>query len=285
MKVAYVMTNFNNSEFTVKAAESIFAQGNGEQVLVVVDNNSDLEYVKILQDIDDQYDNLITILNKDNVGYFPGLNKGIEYVLNNHPDYRYLVVGNNDLIFDKEFSAQLNAKNELFEQYPVVSPDIVTLDGFHQNPHVVSGISKFREFIYDLYYSNYYLAGFIRKIAALTQSFTDRKDEEQYEIPQEIYQGYGACYILGPLFFENWNALWTPSFMMYEEFFLSRQLESGGYKIYYEPTISIKHHWHASMNKLPGKKRWEMAKASHKEYRKHVKVWPNSSKKVLRDSV
>ena len=120
---------------------------------------------------------------------------------------------------------------------------------------------------------NYYLAVIIKKIAVVTKRFTDRKDEEQFEIAQTIYQGCGACYILGPLFFRCFDSLWAPTFLMGEELFLSKQLESKNLRIYYEPSIIVKHHHHATMDKMPGKRFWEISRESHRVYRKYVKIW------------
>ena len=117
------------------------------------------------------------------------------------------------------------------------------------------------------------MAALIKSIAKITHRFTDRDDELQHEVAQEIYQGYGACYILTPVFFQNFRELWSPTFLMYEEYFLSMQLAEKGFKTYYEPTIKVVHHWHASTSQLPGRYRWELCRDAHREYRKHIKVW------------
>ena len=61
--------------------------------------------------------------------------------------------------------------------------------------------------------------------------------------------------------------------MMSEEFFLSKQLMDVGEQVYYEPKIRVIHHWHGSLEKIPGRKRWDMARDAHREYRKYVKVF------------
>jgi hypothetical protein len=161
----------------------------------------------------------------------------------------------------------------LFAKYPVISPDIITLDGVHQNPHVISKIGKFREFIYNLYYANYYLAIAIRRVAKLTRKFTDRQDETHHNVAQEIYQGYGACYVLGPLFFRYLEELWAPSFLMHEEYFLSKQLSDKGLSVYYEPAIRVQHCCHGAMATITGRKAWEAARAAQKIYRQHVRIF------------
>ncbi len=274
MQIGFVVTNYNSSNYTNELVNSLnkFNQSLAYPI-VIVDNNSDDNNIVELKLLKEKYSNVHVIFNKINHGYFRGLNIGINYIKDTFKDITHLVVGNNDLIFSEGFIVSILNKSELFFKYPVISPNIITLDNEHQNPHVIEKISKFRELVYDIYYSSYFLAKTIKKIAQLTKGFTDRKDEEQHEIAQSIYQGYGACYILGPLFFENFDLLWAPTFLMGEEFFLSKQLESKNFKVYYEPTIVIKHQLHSSMNNVPSKKIWQIARESHKEYRKYVNVW------------
>jgi GT2 family glycosyltransferase len=128
-----------------------------------------------------------------------------------------------------------------------------------------------REIFYDLYYSNFYLGIAIQKIARLLPGLSERSDEEQWRVPRFIYQGHGSCYLIGPAFFENFQALWAPTFLMSEEYFLSKQLSDAGFKIYYEPAIQVMHHWHGSLEKLPSRQRWGFAREAHREYRKYVK--------------
>jgi len=274
MEIGFVFTNYNNSPFTREAIHSI-AQNNrwDDSYVVVVDNNSDQKDIELLKQIKRDYPRINLLLNEKNLGYFSGLNVGIKYLRSNNKNINHVIIGNNDLTFPINFIDSILNNTIQFENYAVISPNIITLDGVHQNPHVVKNVSKFREIIYDLYFLNYYFALIIKKIAAITINITDRKDETQFEIAQTIYQGCGACYILGPLFFKYFESLWAPTFLMGEEFFISRQLSSENLQIYYEPTIIINHHCHATMSKIPNKKFWEISRESHRVYRKYVKIW------------
>lgn len=273
MLVNFIVTNFNNVSYTKSLYESLLAVSGLKFNFIVVDNASNSEDQSKLKSFSKINENVHLIINKINLGYFEGLNIGIRFARKNFPSSDYIVVGNNDLVFPPDFAMQLEQSKEILEKYPVVSPNIRMLDGTPQNPHVISGISKKREFIYDLYHSSYLLAGLIVRLAKLTHKFTDRKDEQQHEVAQEIHQGYGACYILTPKFFEHFDELWAPTFLMYEEYFLAKQLEDKGFKTYYEPRIMVTHHCHASTGTLPGKFRWQLSRNAHKEYRKYVKVW------------
>lgn len=271
MRVGFVVTNFNNSSFTENLVKSISLNTNyTKSIVVIVDNNSSSDDKALLKEVKNNYPEIVLIFNKQNVGYFKGLNIGLEYLKENYSDLNHIIVGNNDLFFPDDFIDKIINNKDLFEKYPVVSPDIISLDGIHQNPHVIGDISWIRNRIYDIYYSNYYLSVFISSAVKLFGTFFRRKDHFNHQKSQLITQGYGACYILGPIFFERFNLLWAPTFLMGEEFFLSKQLERKGFKVYYTPSFKVFHHDHATMGKLPSKRLWMISKDSHLEYRKYL---------------
>lgn len=273
MRIGYVCTNYYNSEDTREAVASLCrSSGEGCQI-VVVDNASNEANVEALRKLGNEFSNVELILNKENIGYFRGLNLGIRRLRRSHPDLQMMVVGNNDLMFPDDFAESIQKNLAIFEKYPVVSPNIVTLDGVHQNPHVIQRISKFREFIYELYYANYYVGMAILRVAKLTSGFTDRQDEKLHDLAQEIYQGYGACYVLGPVFFRHFEELWAPTFLMHEEFFLSKQLRDKGLCVYYEPSIRVLHRCHGAMKTITSRRAWEAARRAQKVYRQHVKIF------------
>lgn len=274
MILGYVCTNYNNSNCTISAINSLVnGKDHGNIEIVVVDNCSDAENAEMLMSIERQHSNVHIIFNNENMGYFKGLNCGIHYLRQHNTNIEYIVIGNNDLLFpDKFYEAVLSNKTTL-QQHAVVSPNITTLDGVYQNPHVINSVNRFREIIYDIYYSNYYIAQLINKLAKITKKYTDRKDEEQHEIAQEIYQGHGSCYILGPLFFQNFDELWAPTFLMGEEFFLSVQLMEKGMRVYYEPSIKVIHLRNVTVAKMPKKQVWKLSRDAHKLYRQRIKIW------------
>lgn len=275
MEIGYISTNYNNSHYTVDAVRSLIKSADERFKLriIIVDNKSNAESVAQLQELKAEFACVDLVLNSENVGYFKGLNCGIRYLRNNYQNACYAAIGNNDLIFPSGFCDALYEQRALFDKYAVVSPDIITLDGEHQNPHVVEKISRARELVYDLYYSNYTLALAIRWFARVTRRFSDRQDEQQHDKAQEIYQGHGSCYLIGPNFFKNFNELWAPSFMMGEEYFLSKQLSDAGMKTYYTPTIKLRHCCNGSLASLPSRKSWEFGRDAHKIYRKHINVF------------
>lgn len=271
--LGFVFTNFNNSLDTVNTIQSVFEIKIDEKpIVVVVDNNSRADQIEILQKLKSTYPDIHLILNNENLGYFKGLNLGIRHIRENNFIVKYLVIGNNDLSFPKDFYDAIISNEYSFSKYPVISPNIITEDGVYQNPHVINEISKFRELIYDIYFTNYIIAKIIKKIAQLTNILTDRSDEKFHDKSQIIYQGHGSCYILTPIFFQFFNELFAPTFLMGEEFFLSLQLKQKNLFLFYESNVKLTHKWHSSINNVPAKKIWKISKESHRVYRKYIKL-------------
>lgn len=273
MNIGFIFTNFNNSDFSVKAVDSVEASDAAGSPILIVDNNSDDLNVDILKELEKNFENVVVFYNQANVGYFSGLNTALDKVGELYESVKYWVVGNNDLTFSECINKQVCKLDDLANSYPVISPRITTLDGEPQNPHVINGISKFREVVYDLYYSNFYLSKLIDIVARVTRTISDRSDEREWKNAQEIYQGYGACFILTPLFIKEFERLWAPTFLMYEEYFLSKQLSDKGYRIFYTPVVEVFHHCHASTGELPSRFKWDISRKSHKLYRKFVTPW------------
>ena len=185
-----------------------------------------------------------------------------------------MIIGNNDLEFPQNFTNEFLKSSHLFNHYPVVSPDIITYDGEHQNPHVLYNISKQRGLIYDLYYTNYNISKIILILSKISKKVTARNDaKKNFSVESEIYQGHGSCYILGPLFLLNFEELFAPTFLMSEEFFLAFQLKQKGYSIYYTPSIKVIHFGHASLKNVPSKYIWKISRESHKIYKKYLKLY------------
>lgn len=269
MKLGFAVTNYNNSKLTIQLIDSIRKTCSNHSIhIVVVDNDSSLQEKEILKEIDVDDIEVTLIFSEANEGYFSGLNVGINILnkLEKKPDL--MIIGNNDLVFDSSFFESISKLSDIIDEFPVICPDLLTLDGVHQNPHVTNPITKLRLFIWRLYYCNYVLSRVIWYLSQFFKRFSARKDFHGYSKPGPILAGYGACYILTPLFFVHYQQLWSPSFLMGEEFFLAKQIEQAGMRIYYEPKLRVYHHDHATISKVPSHKLWQMSGDSYRIYRK-----------------
>ena len=191
MNIGFVCTNFNNNDYSVAAVQSLPIETGVEYTCVIIDNASDESHRQTLRDFESSRRDCHVIYNKTNVGYFAGLNTGLRFLNARLTELDWIVIGNNDLTFDASLISGLSEFADVYAQYMVVSPDIVTLDGQHQNPHVISSISRGREKLYDLYHLNYYLGAVLHWLAAHLPKTFARGDEDHWSEAREIWQGHG----------------------------------------------------------------------------------------------
>jgi GT2 family glycosyltransferase len=81
-----------------------------------------------------------------------------------------------------------------------------------------------------------------------------------------ILLGYGACYILTRNFFNNFNCLDAPNFLMGEEGVLANQVLSVNGITIYCPDLVVEHLDHTSISKLPTRRLFELNRQAYKHF-------------------
>lgn len=273
--IGLVTVNYNNALLTRALVASCEpALSVGTLALVVVDNASAQSDREQLRRLKQDYPAITVLYNDANVGYFAGINCGLDYLRSSAAKPSTIVIGNNDLEFSTSFfEALTKAQGVTCAKYPVIAPDIVTPAGRHQNPHVIRDISRSRMAVWKLYYSNYSLACIIQFLAGLTRRITERRDYLRFEDPQIISQGYGACYVLTSKFFDTYDRLWAPTFLMGEEFFLSKQVAVAGMHIFYDPSLVVLHRDHCSVSMMPKRSFWQTSRESYAVYTQYLRMY------------
>jgi len=270
MKYYLVIVNYNNCNVTIdcilsagKLIEESFSK------IVVVDNNSDGSDKEILRSFILNNVNLdIDLISLDrNMGYFPALNKGIVSLNLYGRDDFFLVVGNNDLLFPSDFIQSLKALI-INEKTFVISPDIITPQGIHQNPHVINRLSFFRRFAYKLYFSSYPVACILTSLGKILGRNRREKSRFGYNKEQIIRMGFGACYIILPRYIQKLGLLDESVFLMGEEALLGNQVYSNGGEILYTPQVKVIHQDHSTFKKMPSIHTYNITKESYKVYKK-----------------
>lgn len=266
MKTAFICVNYNNSKVTRDYILNVLGFKDTHDIkIIIVDNASRKEDVNNLEQFIDalNIDAVVLIKSDVNLGYFKGLNLGIKLAIeNNYNDY--VIVGNNDLEFASNFLSELYkipfTSNEL-----VVAPDVVTIEGIHENPHVINKMSFLRKMKQEIYFSNYNLAKLINRFYS-----TDRKPKSFDPERKYIYMGIGALYVLTPNFFKHFNKLWDDVFLYGEEAILAGQIQSVNGKIIYEPLLKCNHNESATTSKMESKYKYDTIKKSYKIYKKYL---------------
>jgi len=236
----FITVVYNNFEDTEKFCESLRVQDRSTQFslkCVIVDNSTDSVTSAKLASLAQTYQ-FVSVLRPDkNVGYFGGLNYALERC--DCSKCSCVVVCNNDLEFAVDFCKSF-IETKLSNDTFVVCPNVMTLDGFPQNPHVLRPLSRIAKLRIDLYYSHYYVAALLKitKRAILRTTphgFWRNKPTSSCF----VHMGIGACYLLLPQFFAHFAKLHYPFFLYGEEAFLSAQVHAGGGRLYYCSTLNI----------------------------------------------
>jgi GT2 family glycosyltransferase len=271
-RLAVVTVNYNNSRYSVDYVNNILKLCTNFNVeIVVVDNHSIETERTILKELEN-VQNVHLIYSKSNIGYFKGLNLGLMILQEELEKFKYIIIGNNDLKYYDGFFDELTAI-KVAEDVLVLAPDIITIDGYHQNPHVRSRMGKLRLLKLKIYFSNYYIGTsfhlmtefFRRKIINKLRNNSNYSPDKEF-----IYMGIGALYILTDSFFHKFKKLDDSVFLYGEEALLANQVASVNGKILYVPELKVIHFESISTSKLPSRERYIMTKKSYKQYSKYL---------------
>lgn len=271
MKTAFICVNYNNSKITQEYIKNVLEIKKDYEVkIIVVDNASQENDIhdlsKYIEDL--KNDDVVLLKSNTNLGYFKGLNLGLNYI--DKLEYDYVIIGNNDIVFDDSFFVSLKSKN-INKKVFVIAPNIIRLDGVHQNPHIVNKFSRIQNVYRKIYFSNYYIGFLIQFFYNSFRSNLIKEDRVNNDKEHEILMGYGACYILTKYFFITFKELDAPVFLMGEEGILANQVLNGKGVTLYCPDLIVNHQDHSSIGKVPSKTLYKFSQDSYKYYLKNLK--------------
>ena len=247
-KISFVILHYNNIDDTLNCVDSIdnLKHDNIDVNIVLVDNCSPNGSGKTLEEkYQDRKDIKVILLDK-NYGFTYSNNIGYDYARKNGADI--ILVSNNDIIIeDEDF---LNNLLLDYKNYDVIAPDIINLNGQHQNP--------LRDKPYSLKkaYKNLYvqrLYHFILYIPFINKLFINwnNKREERWlknyyetkiDIDNHNFVPFGAFVI----YVNDWikkedKAFVGESFMYTEEECLGLYILKKKYRIFYDEKLKVKH--------------------------------------------
>lgn len=273
-KHVFITVNYNNLHHTLKYLASIsnLKSKSPETHIIVVDNNSNPTELAELDKA--AADNIHIIRNSENLGYFRALNVGIGYATESIVDMRAggghrIIVSNNDVEFEKDFAVTLDGV-EYTGDTLVIAPNVVSADGYNENPHCITRLSRLRKLGYRVYVSNYYLGKSIYWFAQKVKGLKGPRKNSEAATPRFIYMGIGACYILTGHFFRHFQELDDRVFLWGEEALLAGQIASVGGRIWYEPTLVVHHNQSSTVSRIPSRKAYDIWRESFKIYSKYL---------------
>ena len=271
-RINFIAVNFNNSHYTAKLLDSLRLQdGMGKEFAmdcVIVDNSTNSDQAVQCQELSAQCPWSSYIRSGENLGYFGGLNTGL--AVEGVRDADFVIICNNDLEFEPQFCAELT-RRQYDEKVFAVCPDVITADGYHQNPHVLKRINWFRRFQFDLYFSHYYVARLLLMILRVVRTSPSSPPQPQHGC--ETHLGVGACYVLTAQFLRRFSQLNSPSFLYGEESYISDQIHTAGGILWYDVALRVHHKECAATSTMRERTAYDFARAGYPDYRRIEKRW------------
>lgn len=254
MNIVYVILHYMAGQDTVECAESIIkstSASNHNISIVIVDNGSTNDSYELLQKEFSNNDKVILLHSDKNLGFAKGNNWGFQYA-----KYQlkadFIVMLNNDTILSQtDFNEVLVRKYEQ-EQYAVLGPDILTADGYHQNPGDKQswGLNELR--VFRLKKRIQIFLSHIKKSASEGAAPKDdyRAETLQADVKNTIL--HGACWIFSPIFIQKFEGIHDETFLYMEEDILKLYADFYGFLMMYSSELSIYHKEDAATNMISG---------------------------------
>jgi GT2 family glycosyltransferase len=257
MKISFVILHYQNLEITKQCIECLrLLEKYDECGVVIVDNCSPNNSGKYLTDLYKTEANIYVICNNSNLGFANGNNIGYLFAKNRLRANLIIVMNNDVLIEQKNFIVKLKS---LYynSKIQIIAPDIINLDGFHQNPfrkHALSNKQLKKIYIYNMILKIIYIVPFINIFTAKILQYKNINKKFDCNIEKNhLYNivPHGACVI----YLDNWihkeNFAFLPdTFMYFEEDILFEYVMRKNYKIEYCPELYVKHIEDVSVNSI-----------------------------------
>ena len=244
MTISYVVLHYMTTQDTVECIEAILHNIKSNDLyetrIVVVDNGSPNNSYDELYDAYKNNENVKLIRSNENLGFAKGNNLGFQY-----SKYQlkadFIILCNNDtIISQKDFSDVIIRKYE-DKKFDILGPDIVTADGFPQNPgkdvdwtfHKLRRfrLKKFVQFLMSFF------ACFDKYLKMNDEAFlTEKLSEDQLNVHL-----HGACLIFSPGYIQRFEGLYDKTFLYMEEDILRLRADYYGYLMMYTPELTIFH--------------------------------------------
>ena len=247
-KIAFVILHYLAEKETADCIEAI--QRNitwSNKHIIVVDNASTNDSFTNIQN---KYGKTVVCLqNKENLGFARGNNIGYKYA-KEIIGADFIVMLNNDTVIKQHDFCDVLVQKYKDYNYYVLGPDIITRDGFHQNPMKDKNwtLSKLRIFK---------LKAIIRLIDAMTIGIIPIifKNKLVVNGTPETTVGdlknvrlHGACLIFSSKYIKEYEGLDSGTFLYMEEDLLQMHMKHDKHLMLYSDALSITHKEDAATN-------------------------------------
>ena len=229
-KVSIIILNWNGLEDTIECIESLQRGTYPNFEVIVIDNASKGDDVRVLGE---KFGDYITLIENDkNYGCGEGYNSGIRYVLKNSGS-KYIMTMNNDVVLDPAFMDELVRVAESDEKIGIVGPKIFYYDYNGRNDVILDAGGEIRKWSLKIH----------RRIGE------NQDDLPKYQVQKEVDWVTGAVLMFKSHLIEK-VGFWSDwYFIGYEDVEFCLKTGKQGYKVVYVPEAVVWHKVAVSLKK------------------------------------
>lgn len=225
-KVAVVLLNYLNFEDTIECVESLKNDNYKNKEIIIVDNGSNNESWKILNDKYKNSDVIHLIKSNINLGFASGNNLGIDYA-RKKLNCNFILLANNDTIF-KDYNCISILMSAYEKGIGIIGPKIIEKNGYDQNPiqtlvteeSIEKDLGYLFSYKYKIKNSCIY-----KKMKENSMLRKFKKNTIDKAAPNKLLDNensidlvlHGACMLLTRCYFKYYPRLLPNTFLYYEE--------------------------------------------------------------------
>lgn len=253
VRIAYIILHYMAGKDTVECVESILTATRNsihETLVIIVDNGSTNNSLDDIKNLYSSNENIKILHSEKNLGFAKGNNIGFSYA---KKKYRanFIIQLNNDTIIDQSNFNEIVIEKYYSTNYAVLGPDIITADGFHQNPlqehkwtKRTLRIARLKKRIRIIFF--YFHLNSIVKMLQKQKVQIYRKEKIEHDVKNTML--HGACLIFSPKYIDRFEGLDPRTFLYMEEDILKLYMDHYGMLMVYSGELVVYHKEDVSTN-------------------------------------
>lgn len=246
--ISYVILHYLSLDDTIDLVSSIENLDKSDSIyreIVIVDNGSNNNTGEKLKELYSDKSHIHILISNTNDGFTEGNNKGFRYAKYTLKSDYILLLNNDTVIKQKDFEKKI-LKKSMEYQFDILGPDIITLDGQHQNPQVKQSwtLSELIIFRFKKRIQKYLLFSGRDTFRDVSSSL-NKVDEDIINTNL-----HGACLIFSSSYISKFDGLVDGPFLYMEEDLLKLRADYNKLKMVYTPELQIYHKEDISTNMI-----------------------------------
>ena len=254
VKALVITVNFRGCAATLRFLRAIAEADAFEQVdVIVVENASQDGSGETIREAISTLPNVSLLESDRNRGYFGAARWALEHYLSAHALPDWTIVCNNDIMFERDFFAQLFSRDprEAGVRAPAIIPELTGIDC---NPFYRQRPTRWQVVRFQFWLSNYWLMATKQLLAPAFRKMRHRFYFWRQRKPPtgvaRIYAPHGACIIFSRRYFEAGGYIDDGFFLYAEEFSVAEIARRRGIPVVHDTALLVRHNAHHSTGRL-----------------------------------